>query len=73
MNRYRFTKFAAVTMPVLVIAGRHDGAAISAGLRPLAEKLPHARFVEYENSGHFVYLDEPDRFAKEVTAFIQSR
>jgi proline iminopeptidase len=71
MNRYRFTQFQAVTMPALVIAGKHDGAAIPAGLRPLAEKLPHARYVEFENSGHFVYLDEADRFAKEVTAFVK--
>jgi pimeloyl-ACP methyl ester carboxylesterase len=41
-------------------------------LRPLAEKLPHGRYVEFENSGHFVYLDEPDRFAKVVTDFIKS-
>jgi proline iminopeptidase len=72
MNRYRFTRFKALTMPALVISGKHDGAAIPAGLRPLSEKLPHARYVEFENSGHFVYLDEPDRFARVVTAFIRS-
>ncbi len=72
MNRYRFTRFEAVTMPALVIAGMQDGAVIPAGLRPLSEKLPHARYVEFENSGHFVYLDEPDRFARVVTAFIKA-
>ncbi len=72
MNRYRFTRFDAVTMPALVIAGKHDGAVIPAGLRPLSEKLPHARYVEFEQSGHFVYLDEPDRFARIVTTFIKS-
>lgn len=72
MNRYRFTRFESVPMPALVIAGKHDGAAIPAGLRPLAEKLPHAQYVEFENSGHFAYLDEPDRFARVVTAFIKS-
>src|SRR5438045_5316365 len=72
MNRYRFTRFQAVTMPALVIAGKHDGAAIPAGLRPLAEKLPTARYLEFEDSGHFVYLDEPDRFAREVTTFVKS-
>ena len=72
MNRYRFTRFETLTMPALVIAGKHDGAIIPAGLRPLSEKLPRARYVEFENSGHFVYLDEPDRFARVVTAFIKS-
>lgn len=73
VNRYRFTQFGRLTMPVLVIAGRLDGAVLPAGLRALAQKLPHAQYVEFERSGHFVYLDEPDRFAKEVTAFIRSR
>jgi len=72
LERYRFTRFEALTMPALVIAGKHDGASMPAGLRPLSEKLPHARYVEFENSGHFVYLDEPDRFARVVTAFIKS-
>jgi proline iminopeptidase len=71
--RYRFTAHDRLTMPVLVVAGRFDGAARPAGLRELARRLPTARFVEYERSGHFVYLDEPDRFAREVSAFILSR
>jgi proline iminopeptidase len=71
--RYRFTVHDRLTMPVLIIAGRHDGAVGPAGLRELARRLPNAHFVEYERSGHFVYLDEPDRFAREVSAFIVSR
>jgi proline iminopeptidase len=70
---YRFTAFDRLTMPVLVIAGRRDGAAQPAGLRELARRLPNARFVEYEDSGHFVYLDEPGRFSKEIADFITSR
>jgi proline iminopeptidase len=72
-NRYRFAAFGRLTMPVLVVAGRFDGAAISAGLRDLARSLPRARFVEFERSGHFVYLDEPDRFVREVAAFLRTR
>jgi proline iminopeptidase len=72
MNRYRFTRFEALTMPALVIAGRHDGAAIPAGLRPLSERLPNGRYVEFDDSGHFVYLDEPERFARVVTTFVKS-
>ena len=72
INRYRFTQFERVTMPVLVIGGKLDGAVLPAGLRGLAEKLPRARYVEFERSGHFIYLDEPDRFAQETTVFIRS-
>jgi pimeloyl-ACP methyl ester carboxylesterase len=55
------------------VAGRLDGAVLPAGLRELARLLPDSRLVEYERSGHFVYLDEPDRFAREVSAFILAR
>jgi proline iminopeptidase len=73
LNHYRFTSFGRVTMPVLVVAGRLDGAVLPAGLRELARVLARARYVEYEHSGHFVYLDEPERFAREVSAFILAR
>jgi proline iminopeptidase len=70
LPQYRFTAQDRLAMPVLVISGRHDGAAVSRGLRELAELLPAASFIEYEGSGHFVYLDEPERFARDVTAFV---
>lgn len=72
-REYQFRAYDRLTMPVLVVAGRHDGAAQPAGLRDLARHLPNARFVEYERSGHYPYLDEPDRFAREVADFVLSR
>jgi proline iminopeptidase len=72
-REYQFRAYDRLTMPVLVVAGRHDGAAQPDGLRELARRLPNARYVEYERSGHYPYLDEPDRFAREVTGFVRSR
>jgi pimeloyl-ACP methyl ester carboxylesterase len=71
--RYRFTDFARMTMPVLGIADRFDGAAGPVGVRELVRRLPDARYVEFEHSGHFVYLDEPERFATEVASFVLGR
>jgi proline iminopeptidase len=68
---YRFTELDRLTMPALVMAGRHDGAARPEGLRALADRLPDARYLEYEGSGHFVYLDEPERFARDLAAFLR--
>ena len=31
---------------------------------------PDAKFIEYEKSAHFPYLEEPERFAADVTAFL---
>jgi proline iminopeptidase len=71
LGSYRFTAADRLTMPVLLIAGRHDGTARPEGLRELADRLPAATFTIYEDSGHFVYLDEPERFARNVVEFLR--
>ena len=73
LGQYQFASFAKVSMPTLVIAGRLDGAIVPKGLQELTQRLPNATFVEYDRSGHFVYLDEPDRFVRDVTSFITAR
>ena len=67
---YRFSAAQRLTMPVLVLAGGVDA---SVGLLPqqrFAQSLRKAQFIAYPNAGHFLYLDEPDRFARDVIAFI---
>ena len=67
---YRFAAFDRVATPALVVAGAHDGAVRPEALRALADRLPRGRFAVYERAGHFVYLDEPARFARDLTAFV---
>jgi proline iminopeptidase len=69
---YRFAAFDKLAMPVLVLGGRFDGAIGIEPMRALASKLPHAVFVEYENSAHFPYLEERDRFVGDVMRFLGS-
>lgn len=71
--RHRFDLHDRIPMPVLVLAGGRDGAARPEGLRELARRLPNARYVEFPRAGHFVYLDEPERFAREVATFLSGR
>lgn len=68
-----FISFIKVTMPTLVIAGRFDGVAAPEGLQQLTRRLPNATFVEYDRSGHYPYLDQPDRFLRDVTTFLAAR
>ncbi|HEU0301003.1 MAG TPA: alpha/beta hydrolase [Longimicrobium sp.] len=66
---WSFARHHRLTMPVLVIAGERD---FQIGLDPqrdLARRLPDARLLVYEGAGHFMYLDRPDRFVRDVTAF----
>lgn len=69
--QYRFDRHARLAMPALVVAGAHDWAIGLAPQRALAERLPRARLVVFERSGHMPYLDETERFAREVTAFVR--
>lgn len=61
---------SALTVPTLVLAGRYD---VVCGVRwgeELNKLIPAARLVILERSGHFGHLEEPERFADEVAAFV---
>lgn len=69
LMEWRFTGHDRLAMPVLVVAGERD---YQIGLQPqreLAERLPNARLLVYEGAGHFMYVDQPDRFARDMAAF----
>jgi proline iminopeptidase len=69
---YRFAHPERLAMPVLVMAGAEDYAIGLPAQRALGRSLPHARVVEYPHAGHFLYLDAPDRFTRDVTGFLGS-
>ena len=71
LPQYRFTAPERPVMPVLIVSGGQDGTAVTAGLCRLSTRLPDSRVLEFERSGHFVYLDEPQRFADTVRAFLR--
>jgi proline iminopeptidase len=70
--QYRFARHEHLTMPVLVIAGLQDHQGGREPHRELVRRLPNARLLEYERSGHFMYVDEPERFTRDVTAFLSA-
>ncbi len=69
---YRFSAAARVTAPVLVIGGRYDRSVGVESMQALAKTLPHATFLEYEQSAHYPYLEESERFAYDVSQFLSS-
>jgi proline iminopeptidase len=58
--------------PALVISGRHDWVTPPevAGA-PLAGGLPNARHVVFEESGHFPFVEEPERFRQVVGGWLE--
>jgi proline iminopeptidase len=69
-TQYRFAHPERLSMPVLVLAGAADEAIGLPAQRALGQALPHARVVEYAGAGHFLYLDAPERFTRDVTDFL---
>ncbi|PAX06542.1 alpha/beta fold hydrolase [Sphingomonas lenta] len=68
--QYRFARPEALTMPVLVLAGAQDHQAVAGPQRAFAAKLPRGRYVEYAGRGHFMWVEDPERFARDVAAFV---
>jgi len=55
----------------LFIYGAHDEVYTGESVASeLAGIMPHFRMVRFEHSGHWMYLEEPERFAEVVRSFI---
>lgn len=51
-----------IRCPTLVLAGQHDVFCSPPQLTRIARRIPGAEHVVFENSGHFMWMEEPDRF-----------
>lgn len=67
---YRFAHAAQLDMPVLLIAGDRDRMTDPAPAIAFAEKLPHAHVLRYANAGHFLFVDDAERFARDIVEFL---
>jgi pimeloyl-ACP methyl ester carboxylesterase len=61
---------ATLTIPVRFIAGAHDATRDIDALKALAARLPHASVVVYADSGHSPFLEEPDRFNRDLAELV---
>ena len=69
---YRFEHPDRLTMPVLVIGGAKDFQAMVEPIRAFVAAAPDARLVEYEGAGHFMFVEQPERFARDVIEFLDA-
>jgi proline iminopeptidase len=70
LANYRFSRPERLTMPLLFIAGGHDFQTAIPPQRALAAKVRDGRVIVYPNAGHFMFADEPERFAADVARFV---
>jgi pimeloyl-ACP methyl ester carboxylesterase len=65
------TDIGTITAPTLIIWGDRDDLLPGEDQRQLAAAIPGSRLVVYEDTGHLVLWEQPDRVATDLTAFVE--
>jgi proline iminopeptidase len=65
-------KLKNITVPTLVIVGRHDFITNVAMAEEMIEHIPNARLEIFEDSGHFALVEEPEKFYRVIKEFVES-
>ncbi len=60
---------ATIKIPALISQGSLDQVILPAMSRETAKAMPHATWSLYERIGHMPFLEEPERFNRELAAF----
>jgi proline iminopeptidase len=60
-----------ITQPVLVLAGRHDRTCVVEGAEAMAQKIPNAELVIFENSAHMTFVEENEKYVQVVREFLE--
>jgi proline iminopeptidase len=68
-----FDRLPQIDAPTLVVAGAHDIVTSPAQSRRITSQVRGARFELFEDSGHFLFLDEPERFTKIVGDWLDTQ
>ena len=64
-------QLANITVPVLIICGRHDWITPVSQSLLMHDKLPNSELVIFENSAHWVYIEEEALFLKTVDEWLE--
>ena len=63
-------ELARIYYPTLLIWGEQDQRSIISDQNALLEAIPDSRLIVYHEAGHLLHLEEPQRFASDITAFV---
>lgn len=59
-----------VKLPTAIFHGRHDAVSHSGWSEYMVARIPSSHIVWFENSGHALMVEEPDKFSQALVAFI---
>lgn len=60
-----------IKVPTLVIVGRHDFITNVAMAGEMVKEIPDARLEIFEESGHYGFVEEPEKFYRVVKEFVE--
>jgi pimeloyl-ACP methyl ester carboxylesterase len=66
------TEAATITAPTLIVWGARDQLLTREHQQALAAAIPASRLVVYDDTGHLVLWEQPERVAADLTAFVES-
>ena len=66
------TDTATITTPALILWGAHDQLLTREDQQALAAAIPASQLIIYQDTGHLVLWEQPERVASDLTAFIDS-
>jgi non-heme chloroperoxidase len=61
---------ARVSIPTALFHVRHDAICDAGWVEYMAARIPGARVVWFEESAHALMVEEPDKFSRELRAFV---
>ena len=65
-------RLGQITRPTLVLSGTHNICTTLRNSRTLANAIPGARLVTFEEAGELIEIEEPDGFFAQVSSFIDA-
>ena len=62
-----------IRAPALIVWGDRDARCPRGDQEALAEAIPDSRLLVYPGAGHELHVEEPERFASDLVAFVEDR
>jgi pimeloyl-ACP methyl ester carboxylesterase len=66
------TDTATISAPTLIVWGDRDELLTREQQEDLAGAIPGSQLVVYQNTGHLVLWEQPERVARDLTTFVES-
>jgi proline iminopeptidase len=68
-----FTELSNVNKPSLLIKGKYDPITCEVQIAEFMNRLPDKQVVTFDFSGHYVRIEEPDKYCEVITSYIYKK